>query len=96
MDTAHSQLDSNGFAKLGAILPQHEATSLFQAFQDHLGPTPQANEYGLLRNDVWRQVPLFQQELLNGPLGDLAATLMQVDEVILFQDNVIKKPPHHY
>jgi ectoine hydroxylase-related dioxygenase (phytanoyl-CoA dioxygenase family) len=38
---------------------------------------------------------MFQQEILAGPLASLACALLEVDEVILFQDNVIEKPPSH-
>ena len=95
LNQAKGQLQANGFTHLGPVIESHTAESLFQAFQDHLGPKPEVNDYGLLRNDIWRKVSLFQQRILNGQLGKLAADLLNVDEVILFQDNVIQKPPYH-
>lgn len=55
-----------------------------------------ASSYGILRHNLWREVPLFR-EVLEGPSGRglarLAADLLAVSAVTLFQDNLIWKPP---
>jgi ectoine hydroxylase-related dioxygenase (phytanoyl-CoA dioxygenase family) len=93
---ARKQLKDHGFAALGPVLETERASRLARAFTDHLGTSPQGNDYGLLRNDVWRELPAFGEELLDGRLGRLACELLGTEEVTLFQDNVILKPAQHH
>ena len=52
-----------------------------------------SSSYGILRHNLWREVPAFQAALEAGELARLAAALLGVPEVTLFQDNLIWKPP---
>ena len=72
----------------------HPETSaqLFQEFCAHIGDTPETNDYGVLRNNIWNQLPGFRRVLFEGHLGRIACQLLQTQEVLLFQDNVIFKP----
>lgn len=69
------------------------AQRLFADFKDYIGPNPECNAYGVLRNNVWRARPLFADVLRTHSLPTLAMDLLDCDEVLCFQDNVICKVP---
>ena len=96
LSSARRQLKEHGFAMLGPVLSSDQAIELARSFHAHLGPDPQTNEYGLLRNDIWREITAFERELIGGRLGRIACELLGTEEVILFQDNVIEKPAQHH
>lgn len=86
---ARHAYETAGFARLPGVFPRADAVR--EAFLAWVGERPATNHYGVLRNDVWRQVPA-----LAGALDEAAAfalALLDVDELVLFQDNVIYKPP---
>ena len=48
--------------------------------------------YGILRNNVYLDIAILRQTLDDYNLGRLACDILDIDEVILFQDNLIWKP----
>ena len=50
--------------------------------------------YGILRNNAYLDIAILRQTLDDYNLGQLACDILDIDEVILFQDNLIWKPPH--
>jgi ectoine hydroxylase-related dioxygenase (phytanoyl-CoA dioxygenase family) len=82
----------DGFAILPYRLPSDRRDALVAALDDGLGPDPGRNAYGVLRNNIWRQIPAYREFLLDGDLPRAAAELLGED-VVVFQDNLIWKPP---
>jgi ectoine hydroxylase-related dioxygenase (phytanoyl-CoA dioxygenase family) len=54
---------------------------------------PATNAYGILRHNLWRELPAFRALLLGGALAEVARSLLGAREVVFFQDNLIWKPP---
>ena len=50
--------------------------------------------YGILRNNAYLDIAILRQTLDDYNLGQMACDILDIDEVILFQDNLIWKPPH--
>ncbi len=83
---------AQGYVSLPPPLPLAQIEALRSALQDW--HAPQANNaYGILHNNLWRELPLFGAVIDAGELGGVAAALLGVPEVSLFQDNLIWKPP---
>ncbi len=78
----------DGFVRLPATLSSAEAVA--GAFLAWVGERPDTNAYGVLRNDVWRQVPTLRDAIPEA--ARLALAILDVDALVLFQDNVIHKP----
>lgn len=85
--------ETRGFTELGPILDTTVVAELKQALDGWLGREPAKSAYGVLRNNVWARVPEFERALRASPLARLAAELTGEEGLVLFQDNVIWKPP---
>jgi len=88
-----TQFLGRGVVRLPSILAPEEADQLFNAFRAHIGPNPETNAYGVLRNNVWRQIPIFEHTLRHSALSEVACRLLGETETVVFQDNVICKLP---
>ena len=86
------ELARDGFTRIPGVLGASESSRLFDAFLAHVGPNPETNAYGVLRNNVWARVDVFREILLDGRIFGLAASLLGIPELVCFQDNVILKP----
>jgi phytanoyl-CoA hydroxylase len=85
---------ADGFAALPPLLPDATIDRLVAALIDWSAQAPPAtNEYGILQFNLWQQLPAFREVLLQSSLGALAAAILGVESVTLFQDNLIWKPP---
>ena len=82
-----------GFSVLPLRLDSGTCRKLSKALETWAGPDPETNAYGILRNNVWQEVEAFRETLYSVPLGQAAAELMEATHAVLFQDNVIWKPP---
>ena len=51
------------------------------------------NSYGILHNNIYKELPIFQTILEKYKLGKLACELLDIPEIVLFQDNLVWKPP---
>ena len=88
------QYQRDGFVALPPVLPPQDIDTLTAALQTwSLQAPPATNDYGILQFNLWQHVPQFQALILDGMLGALAAAVLGVDAVRLFQDNLIWKPP---
>lgn len=88
------QYQRHGFVALPPVLPPQTIDTLntaLQAWSDQAPPT--TNGYGILQFNLWQHIPQFRALILDGTLGALAAAMLEVDSVRLFQDNLIWKPP---
>ena len=81
----------SGYSNLGPVITASVCKSLKRAISEWLGPSPITNQYGILRNNCWREISLLQSQL--EPLAHLALQLLGVSSISLFQDNLIWKPP---
>jgi phytanoyl-CoA hydroxylase len=90
---APADLERDGFARLGRVLDD-DVLPAIQAAVATLGADPARGPYGLLRHDPWRVLAPLEAEIRRGRLAERARGLLEVDEVVLFQDHVIWKPPH--
>ena len=94
MQNLQRQYQRDGHVVLPPILPMQTIDALVQALQGWVSQAPPAtNEYGILQFNLWQQIPLFKQLILEGSLGAVAAAVLGVESVTLFQDNLIWKPP---
>ena len=82
-----------GFAFLGPLLKQHVLNELKASFLSFVGKNPDTLIYGVWRHNVWREIHCFREALIQSNIGQIAADLMNTNEVLLFQDTVIWKPP---
>ena len=78
----------DGFVRLPGALASADAVGA--AFLAWVGARPDTNAYGVLRNDVWRQVPALRDAIPEA--ARFALAILDVDALVLFQDNVIYKP----
>src|SRR5690606_30083144 len=84
-------LREQGWALLPGAIDEGAVARLRAAIGE--APVEPAGAYGVIRHNVWEQDPTFAAFVREGPLGPLALRLLEVDEVILFQDVVVWKPP---
>jgi len=87
-------LEHDGVVHIREALSPETVQFLFEDFKEHIGPHPEENAYGVLRNNVWRARPAFEDCLRHSILPTLAMDLLHCDEVLCFQDNVICKVPN--
>ena len=90
--TISSHYQQQGFAFLGCLLDPQVTKQLKVAFMSFVGDKPESLIYGIWRHNVWKELPCFHEALLQSQIGSVAAALMNVDELLLFQDTVILKP----
>jgi ectoine hydroxylase-related dioxygenase (phytanoyl-CoA dioxygenase family) len=50
------------------------------------------NQYGILGNNVWEQVPAVEAVVRGGPVAQVATMLLDANPVTWFQDNLVWKP----
>ena len=81
----------NGYASLGQVFSPEECQALKSAISTWLGPDPQDNPYGILRNNCWRDIPRLERTL--DRLAQHALALLGTSSLTLFQDNLIWKKP---
>jgi ectoine hydroxylase-related dioxygenase (phytanoyl-CoA dioxygenase family) len=88
------QYVQDGFTALPPVLPAQTIDELVAALSDWSAHAPPATrEYGILQFNLWQHIPRFRDLILEGDLGALAASILGVESVTLFQDNLIWKPP---
>jgi ectoine hydroxylase-related dioxygenase (phytanoyl-CoA dioxygenase family) len=90
--SARQDLIDDGVCTL-ATVPTALTEALCQALSrwQHSAP-PSHNAYGILQHNIWQQIPEFQEAMRSGPFGEMAAEVLG-ERVVLFQDNLIWKPP---
>jgi hypothetical protein len=92
VDEARGRFARDGFTVLPFELAAGVRDALVRALDDGLGPDPGRNPYGVLRNNIWTKIPIYRELLMDGGLVS-AATALHGAPLVLFQDNLIWKPP---
>lgn len=92
IEEARARYARDGFTVVPYVLPDEVRHALIRALDDGLGPDPGRNPYGVLRNNIWATMPVYRDFLLDGSLVS-AATALYGAPLVLFQDNLIWKPP---
>lgn len=93
-DRRRACLQDDGFVAWGPLLDRAEVAELQAVLERWLPPDrAQPNDHGLLRHDLAGQLPAFGALLADGRLATAAASLLDLDEVRFFQDNLVWKPP---
>jgi len=91
IDHYHNQ----GFTTLKSVLSAETCQSLNDELSKRSDdPFFERTGFGLLGQNAWREIPIFQEILSKNKLYHYAAQLLQTKEVLLFQDLIIWKPPH--
>ena len=80
-----------GFDLMGSVMSKDFATELKSDISDWLGPSPKTNQYGILRNNCWREIPSLERQL--EPLAQITMKRLGTRSLTLFQDNLIWKSP---
>ncbi len=88
---ARAALRERGWALLPGAVDGETVATLRAAIG--AAPAERPNAYGVIRHNVWEDDPTFAAFVREGPLGPLARLLLEVEEVVLFQDVVVWKPP---
>lgn len=91
-----ARLLAEGFVHLPAVLPSQAVATLQAALDARFPCRPEGapgQRYGLLHHNLWTELPAFGAVLENGLLARIAAELMGLTEVQLFQDNLVWKTP---
>ena len=92
MDEHRRILDARGFAVLEAILSPGQVRALRATIDEYARARVTIGPYGLICHNPWPDVPLLFR-VIEETLAPLACALLDADEVILFQDIFIGKPP---
>ena len=92
-NTQRSIFMEQGVVRIPSVLTRQHTNILFSDFVKHIGPKPELNAYGVLRNNIWKQIPSFENTLRESALADVAMTLLKTTSLTCFQDNVICKLP---
>jgi ectoine hydroxylase-related dioxygenase (phytanoyl-CoA dioxygenase family) len=93
VENRRERLRRDGFVPLGRVLDEETTALLASEVERSLGRAPTASEYGVLRHNLWQIVPAFEDVLRRGELARIARELLGLDEVVLFQDHLVWKPP---
>jgi ectoine hydroxylase-related dioxygenase (phytanoyl-CoA dioxygenase family) len=86
-------LREQGFVHLGPVLAPEVTRELRDGLDEFATRTAAPSQYGLLCHDPRRGVEL-ARDILASALAAPALDLLEQDQVVLFQDIFIAKPPH--
>lgn len=92
-DADRTAYERDGYAVLEESLDATVVHQLRTAFEAWPGREAATGPYGILKNNVRREVPYVAQLIGDGALGAIACELLGSPEVALFQDNLVWKPP---
>lgn len=90
-DSFIERYSNEGYTTLPLTLSTERVTEICGALMP-FQQQESTNAYGILRHNVYQEIPLLRQTIDDYNIGGLAAALLEVDEVTLFQDNLIWKP----
>ena len=94
MHPLYTEYHDKGFVLLPTLLPESCREELKEALQqakdsDFFDETG----FGFLGQNAFRKLPAFAHALEQHPIAEYASRLLQSEEVLLFQDLIIWKPP---
>lgn len=92
-DRHRADFAEHGWVNLGSRIGGARLEAIADAIDDYEGSAP-VNPYGLLCNNLWLRQTACESEIRDGWLARLACELLDVDELVLFQDNLVAKLPN--
>lgn len=90
---ADRDLARHGYTRLGRVLDDATVADLLLGLDAFVPDAVPDGPYGVLRHDPWRRLPAFAAVLAVGSVAEAARRVLGVDQVVLFQDHVVWKPP---
>ncbi len=84
---------THGVAPLGRLLDEATTVAARHAVTEAFGDALGSSDYGVLVNDAWRRCPPLEAIIRSGRLGQAALSVWEGPALVLFQDNLIWKPP---
>lgn len=96
MGTTHHDravYERDGYVVLEESLDLTLVHQLHRALDAWPGRDAATGTYGILKNNVWREVPDVARLIDDGALAAIACELLGAAEIVLFQDNLVWKPP---
>ncbi|MFT5433530.1 MAG: phytanoyl-CoA hydroxylase [Myxococcota bacterium] len=90
MNPPQSDYERLGWQVLGPIVTASQLDELRDGLSRFLGPDPDRNDYGILRNNIWTEVDAFGTLVRTGALARAAS--LAGPTLRLFQDNLVYKP----
>lgn len=87
-----SDYERHGFTVLEDALDALRIRTLRDVLDGWPGRDAAAGPYGILKNNIWREVPYVLRLIEDAGLAAAACDLLQTREVVLFQDNLVWKP----
>ncbi|MEC7986317.1 MAG: phytanoyl-CoA dioxygenase family protein [Myxococcota bacterium] len=85
-------LQRKGYLQLQRLLPPKICVQLCEALAIWREKNRVPNPYGILHHNIYQSIPLFEEVLYRYKLGEIACSIFGED-LYLFQDNLIWKPP---
>lgn len=90
---ARAALAERGFASLGDVLAPAAVAELTRELDERGAQRLAPCEYGILDNQAWEWHRGFEALIREGALAAWVRELLGASEVVLFQDNLVWKPP---
>ncbi len=87
--------EKQGFVALPEILIPEQVNNLCAALESWHKENPDKTDLGVLHNNIWKEIAVFEKILYLGNLGSIAAHLMGSEEAIFFQDMLVWKHPQN-
>lgn len=91
--STRSDYRDRGFAVIGQALDFATRQSLCDAFEDLALAQAEPSPYGILQNNVRHELSSVAELIDLGGLATAATALIGSSEIVLFQDNLVWKPP---
>jgi phytanoyl-CoA hydroxylase len=95
MDVYQKEYADKGYTALGEIIPRDNCSELNNSLSSQInGDFFERTGFGLLGQNAYQKIPLFEDALKRFQIPKIAATLLNLPSVLLFQDLIIWKPPY--
>ena len=91
--STHASYQEQGFAVVGQVLDSATRRRLCDALDRHVPLQNETSPYGVLRNNIRCELTSVAELVDLGELAAAASALIGSADVVLFQDNLVWKPP---
>ena len=82
-----------GYQILAERLSKDDVRLLQKILVDWKAEDTFLSSYGIIQNNIYKDLSIFREMMKKYRLGALACELLDIPEIVLFQDNLIWKPP---
>ena len=89
------QYTQQGFVRLPSVLSPAQVKVICDALSTWRKQSTDTTELGILQNNIWQTIPIFEEIIQQGELGSLAAHLMGAQTAVFFQDMLVWKEPNN-